>query len=81
MTGLLENSDRLVQKVQLNVAHIVTQPKTTDFEIDNELKFEVGGSGKGTKQIAGLQNAFIVKDNIEYPVANAIPLWMIGLLY
>jgi len=66
---------------QLNVAHTVTQPKTTDFEIDNDLKFEIGGSGKGTKQIAGLQNAYIVKDNIEYPVANAIPLWMIGLLY
>lgn len=66
---------------QLNVSHFVSQPKTTDFEIDNKLIFEVGGSGKGTKQIAGLQNAFIVKDNIEYPVANAIPLWMIGLLY
>lgn len=66
---------------QLNVSHIVSQPKTTDFEIDNELIFEIGGSGKGTKQIAGLPNAYIVKDNIEYPVANTIPLWMIGLLY
>ena len=48
---------------------------------NNKFVFEVGGSGKGTKQIAGLKNAFILKDNLEYPVGNAIPLWMIGLLY
>jgi hypothetical protein len=66
---------------QLNVEHSITQPKATDFEVDNKFVFEVGGSGKGTKQIDGLQNAFILKDNLEYPGGNAIPLWMIGLTY
>lgn len=28
-----------------------------------------------------VQNAFVLKDNLEYPVGAAIPLWMIGLLY
>ena len=66
---------------QLKVLHHLTMPKTADFEIDGKLIFEVGGSGKGLKQISGLPNAFVIKDNIEYPVANAIPLWMMGMLY
>jgi uncharacterized protein len=66
---------------QLRVSHQVTKPKAADFEVDGKLIFEVGGSGKGIKQISGIPKSYLIKDNIEYPVANAIPLWMIGMLY
>jgi hypothetical protein len=33
------------------------------------------------KQIAGVKNAWIVKDDLEYPIGNDLPLWMFGFLY
>ncbi len=54
--------------------------KTSDFEIDG-LTFEVGGKAKKQKQIQGLDNAFVVKDNIEFAYQNIIPLWHFGLMY
>jgi len=38
-------------------------------------------SHKAQKQIAGMKNAFIVKDDIEYGYKNIIPLWVFGLNY
>jgi uncharacterized protein len=49
--------------------------------VDNKYVFEVGGKGKGRKQITGIENAWIVKDDIEFPVNGVIPLWMFGLIY
>ncbi len=34
-----------------------------------------------SKQIKNLDNAFIVKDNIESGFDNIIPLWLFGFLY
>jgi predicted AAA+ superfamily ATPase len=51
-----------------------------DFNINN-LTFEVGGKSKTQKQIEGLKNAYIVKDDIEYGYQNVIPLWAFGLNY
>ncbi len=28
-----------------------------------------------------LQNAWVVKDDIEFPIMNVLPLWMFGMLY
>ena len=53
---------------------------TSDFEIDGRT-FEVGGRKKGKKQIAGAQDGYVVKDDIEYVYDNQIPLWMFGFLY
>ena len=53
---------------------------TSDFEIEGKT-FEVGGRKKGKKQIAGIQDGYIVKDDIEYVYDNQIPLWMFGFLY
>ena len=36
---------------------------------------------KGNAQIAGIENAFVVKDDIEYGFGNTIPLWQFGFLY
>ncbi len=66
---------------QLLVKYKVRQPKTSDFEIDDKFIFEIGGKTKSRKQIKNLNNAFIVKDDLEYPAGNAVPLWMFGFLY
>lgn len=66
---------------QLQTFHKVQLSKQADFIVDGKYTFEVGGKSKGQKQIAGIENAWIVKDDIELPMLNTIPLWMIGLLY
>jgi len=65
----------------LIVNHAVKLPKSGDFEIDASLILEIGGPNKSTKQISGLPEAFLVKDDLEYPVSNVIPLWLLGFLY
>lgn len=52
----------------------------SDFEIEG-MTFEVGGHKKGKKQIMGIKDGYIVKDDIEYVYQNNVPLWMFGFLY
>lgn len=52
----------------------------SDFKV-GKYTFEVGGHKKGGKQIAGLSDAFVVRDDIEYGYKNTIPLWAFGLNY
>ncbi len=66
---------------QLPAKHKVHMPKEGDFIVDNKYVFEVGGKNKSTAQIKGVKNSFVVKDDIETPVGNVLPLWMFGLLY
>lgn len=66
---------------QLSVLHKVHQAATTDFVVDNQYYFEIGGKRKTSKQIKDLDNAWIVKDELEYPVSNSLPLWLFGFLY
>ena len=66
---------------QLNVEHKVTYPSKADFMVDDKFTFEIGGKNKTLKQIAGVDNAFIVADNIEYAYNNTIPVWMFGFMY
>ena len=54
--------------------------KQGDF-IVKDFVFEIGGKNKTKKQIKGLQNAFIVKDDIEIGDNTSIPLWIFGFLY
>lgn len=58
----------------------VTSSSIADFHIGKYM-FEVGGKGKGQKQIEGVENAFIIKDDIEYGYKNIIPLWAFGMTY
>jgi Predicted ATPase (AAA+ superfamily) len=58
----------------------VTASKVSDFEIDGII-FEVGGKSKKGRQIKDLDNAYLVKDNVEYAVGNSIPIWMFGFVY
>lgn len=66
---------------QLSVKHTVTYPKQGDFMVNDKYLFEVGGKNKTQKQIAGIKNAYIAADNIEYPFMNKIPLWLFGFMY
>jgi len=66
---------------QLMVKHKVRQPKTADFEVDNKWILEVGALSKSRKQINNLTEAYVVKDNMEFPVNNVLPLWLFGFLY
>ncbi|WP_455621943.1 ATP-binding protein [Parabacteroides sp.] len=52
----------------------------SDFLID-EYTFEIGGRKKGNTQLKGVDNAYIIKDDIEYGFAHTIPLWHFGFLY
>ncbi len=66
---------------QLSQNHIVTYPKQGDFLVNEKYLFEIGGKNKTQKQIAGIDNAFIAADDIEYGFGNKIPLWLFGFLY
>jgi len=66
---------------QLSESHVITYPDTGDFLIDGKYLFEIGGKDKTQKQIAGIDDPFIVADNIEFGVNNKIPLWLFGFLY
>jgi predicted AAA+ superfamily ATPase len=66
---------------QLNAVHKMAMPKKGDFIVDNKYTFEVGGKDKSKKQIEGIKNAWVVKDDLEFPVGNDLPLWMFGCLY
>lgn len=58
----------------------VVTSSVSDFSIGN-YTFEIGGKNKSQKQVRDVENAFIVKDDIEYGMRNIIPLWMFGFTY
>ncbi|TVR15496.1 MAG: ATP-binding protein [Balneolaceae bacterium] len=64
-----------------NAGHELHLAKKGDFLIDDKITVEIGGKNKSGKQIAGIEHAYVVKDDIEYAFQNRIPLWMFGLLY
>lgn len=65
---------------QVRVRNHVITSRVSDFEIDGRT-FEIGGRKKGQKQIVGIPESYIVKDDIEYGHGNVIPLWTFGLNY
>lgn len=62
------------------VTHAPFSSEKSDFRL-GDYTFEVGGKKKGGKQIKDVPNAYIVKDDIEFAVANVLPLWTFGFLY
>jgi predicted AAA+ superfamily ATPase len=66
---------------QIKVNHTVKYSNIGDFQIDDKYIFEIGGKNKGFKQIANVENSFVVADDIEVGFGAKIPLWMFGLIY
>lgn len=52
-----------------------------DFIVGSRYTFEIGGKGKGFKQVSGVENGFVVADDIEVGLKNKLPLWLIGFMY
>ena len=66
---------------QVAVMGTIDMPKQGDFLVHHRYTFEVGGKDKSGKQLTGIKNAWVVKDDMEYPVGGELPLWMFGFLY
>ncbi len=66
---------------QLSQIHKVQSANKGDFIIDDNRVFEIGGKSKGKKQIIGINEAYIVADDIEIGFGNKIPIWIFGFLY
>lgn len=65
---------------QMRVKQEVLSSCVSDFQIAG-LTFEIGGRKKGKKQIEGVPNSFVVKDDIEFAFGNILPLWQFGMNY
>jgi len=70
---------------QLRVRYPLSVSPQVDFQArvseGQILEMEVGGPGKGQRQIKGLPNAVIFKDGIEHGVGTTIPLYLAGFVY
>lgn len=67
---------------QLSSKHNVEYSKRKgDFLVDGNYTFEVGGRNKGFSQVAGVDNSFVLADNIDSPYGRKLPIWTIGFLY
>lgn len=65
---------------QMKINNTVSSSEKSVFEI-GKYTFEIGGANKQQKQIKDIENAYIVKDEIEYGYKNIIPLWHFGFNY
>lgn len=66
---------------QVRVKNTVAFSNVVDFKVNGKYNVEIGGKNKTKKQIAGIDDAFMVMDNIEVGYGNQIPLWVFGLSY
>jgi uncharacterized protein len=63
-----------------NAKQEIFHSKIGDYSNGNHI-FEIGGKNKGSKQIKGVEKAFLVKDDILVSSKNEIPLMLFGFLY
>ncbi|MGB7393169.1 MAG: AAA family ATPase [Pricia sp.] len=66
---------------QMKGLHEMHLAEKGDFLIDQKYTFEIGGKGKSAKQIGGVPNSYVVRDDIEVGAINIIPLWLFGFMY
>lgn len=65
---------------QMKVKNNILASDKSDFRIA-DYTFEVGGKNKTRKQISDIQNAYVVKDDIEFGYMGTVPLWAFGFNY
>jgi predicted AAA+ superfamily ATPase len=66
---------------QVSASHSINSSLYGDFLVDNIYHFEIGGEGKGFKQIAKVPKSYVAIDEQMVGVGNKIPLWLFGFLY
>lgn len=65
---------------QVSAVKPVGYAEEGDFTV-GKYTFEVGGKRKKKRQIEGVQDAYLVADDIEIGHGNKVPLWMFGFFY
>ena len=83
LSGAEKNEGNLRETFFMNQVRVVKEchaSKVSDFEVEG-VTFEVGGKNKGFDQVKLAEDAYVVKDNIEFATKRTIPLWAFGLLY
>ena len=65
----------------LRIGHEVATCRNTDFLVDKNYYFEIGGKNKSKKQISDEEQGYLALDDIEHGTARRIPLWLFGFLY
>ena len=58
----------------------VFHSKQGDYQI-GQFTFEIGGKNKTRKQLSGLENALVVKDDTVSATSGMVPLVFFGFLY
>ena len=66
---------------QLKHNYEIHLAKKGDFIVNRKYTVEIGGKNKTTQQISGVNDAFILRDDIEIGAMNIIPLYLFGMLY
>ena len=66
---------------QIGIKHQLTLAQRGDFMVDDTYTFEVGGANKSFQQIAGIENSYLVIDEMPFGIKNKIPLWLFGFMY
>ncbi|WP_299126638.1 AAA family ATPase [uncultured Winogradskyella sp.] len=66
---------------QMKHIHEIHLAEKGDFIIERKYTFEIGGKNKKTKQIKGVPNSFVIRDDMEVGSLNIIPLYLFGFLY
>ena len=62
---------------QLQYKYKINVSEHSDFYVDNQYTFEIGGKDKGKKQINAISDSYVVSDDIEYGFNEKIPLWLL----
>lgn len=65
---------------QMRLNNPLTASRVSDFRI-KDMTFEIGGRSKTKKQISGVEQGYVVKDDIEMAFGNIIPLYHFGFNY
>lgn len=66
---------------QVQHKYAIYASSKADFKVAKKFEFEIGGRNKKQQQIKGVQNAYLVKDDIEIGSDVNIPLWLFGFMY
>lgn len=64
----------------IKAGHKVQADASADFIVDGKHVFEIGGKGKGRKQLGERRSSYVLADGIEVGSANKVSLWMMGFL-
>ena len=59
----------------------LTCSKESDSFVAGKYTFEVGGRNKKMEQIRGVENSYILANDIEYGTGRRIQIWLLGSMY